>query len=126
MTAGAATGKLAGWLGRLRTITSQVILRLVHLFHSLLHAIGQDFSNPIGERRPIVAPAPNRHAADLEIFRRLGVAAKDYFEQQIMPTAGQFPLKVRGRCGAGTRCHASAHTWLLDMFYLTQNVNRYG
>lgn len=42
-----------------------------------------------------MAPAPDGHAADAEEPRRRCVAAKDHFEQEIMPAAGKPALEAR-------------------------------
>src|SRR5262249_9058878 len=92
---GAAARERARWFGRLSEKKAQFGLGEVRLGHSVLHERGQNLSNHRWPRRSIVAPAPNLHFGDSEVFGRRGVAAEHHFEQEIMPAARQTTLKAR-------------------------------
>src|SRR5262249_31956606 len=90
-----APRKRARWLLRLKEKVTQHRLRLVCFGHFCLYEVGQNFGYPAGQRRAIVGPAPNRHFRDVEDARRSGVAAKDDFEEEIVPAAGQTEVEAR-------------------------------
>ena len=77
----------------------------MRFFHRALDEIGKYVRHPFRKWRAVVAPAPYGHFADPKEPCRLCVAAEDYFEYEIVPTAGKPGFKARCSYDFGTGCH---------------------
>ena len=88
VASGTATRQLARWLRRLKEKIAEVLLRFVRFSHLAVDEIRQNFDNALRERRPVVAPAPDRHAAHAKETSCGGIAAKYDLKDEIM-TAGK-------------------------------------
>jgi hypothetical protein len=67
---------------------AQFLTRTVHFDHPVSYERGQCIRDLWWQRRPVMTPTPDLHAADLEISGCRGIATKDNFEGQIVPPGG--------------------------------------
>lgn len=92
-----AARERAGWLGRFLEKIAQLRLRLVRLGYLGLYKIGKQLSDPSRERCSVVPPAPHSHFGNAKRPRCRCVAAKGYFEREVMSPAGETAFEARWR-----------------------------
>jgi hypothetical protein len=99
---GAAAGQRAGGLGRLTEKIAEFRLSEVRFGDLRVKEIGQSFDDALWQWRLVMAPSPRLHPTDLKVFSYFGIAAKGYFEREIVPTARHFSFEARWGYGIGT------------------------
>jgi hypothetical protein len=91
---------------RLSKEIPKILLGLVRFSDPALQEVAQNFDYCQRQRRSVMTPSPDRHAADAKGSGGGGIGAKCDFKDQIMPTGGEPASEARWYCYViETTCH---------------------
>jgi hypothetical protein len=88
------------------------LLGLVRFSDPALQEVAQNFDNCQRERRSVMTPSPDRHAAHAKGLGGGGIAAKQHLKDKIVPTGGEPAFETSWRYGIETICHRYSKRWL--------------